>query len=454
MNSKKFIENNFDHLVKFYNRYIRYKLRKSSSIEYYASPFMNLDGYPSDKFLFFCNKIYNKKNNTCLKTDYKKQSLSISLYKYIKIFLLFLLSKIFFSKKIKKKSVVIHTYHSDKNFDHAKYKSLKSPPLEYFKKNHVYHDINISFVSFKSLFKYKKNNVLCSICYISLLDFIKIHFLSFKIFIQNKKINLYSISYVNIFYTLVKGWGLAKLINNLDDETHYLHLWENRGYQLISDLLTKKTKKSIFLNLGVIFRVSPEYTMFNYLRHDLKSKILFMSEYNFNLVKKNLGKIDFDFFKNYRIDCNNYQIKGRNNSILLICPLSEKVTRFIYNLILDNNNKDLNIKIKLHPFLNQKNFNSKDIEPRDIYKCLHDYDTIIYVGITTAAIELYFQGKKIYKLYSDNFLDIDPLIDNNLVYKIKSLTDMKDYNYTSDEKNKQYYLGCDNKSLDKILDNI
>lgn len=454
MKSKEFTENNFDYLVKFYNRYIRYKLRKSNAIEYYASPYMNHNGYPSDEFLFFCNKIYNKKNNISLTTDFKKQSKYISFIKYIKIFLLFFLSKIFFSKKIKKESIIIHTYHSDNNFNHDSYKSLKSPPFEYFKNKHIYHDINISFVSFKSLLRYKKNNVLCSICHISLSDFIKIHFLSFKIFKQNMNINLYPISYVNIVYTLFKGWGLSKLINNLDDKSCYLHMWENRGYQLISDLLTKNAKKSIFLNLGVIFRVSPEYTMFNYPRHDLKSKILFMSEYNFNLVKKNLGKIDYEFFKNYRIDCNDYRINGKKNSILLICSLSEKNTRFLYNLILDNNNNDLNIKIKLHPFLNQTNYNSKDIEQRDIYKCLQDYDTIIYMGITTAAIELYFQGKKVYKLHSQEFLNIDPLVDNNLVFKIKSLTEVREYKNTSDIRKKQYYLGCNNKSLDKIINNI
>ena len=449
---KIFIENNFDFLVNLYNRYIRYLLRKSLIVEYYASPYMNLKGYPSPIFVNFCQKYYNKKNNVDSQYNHLKINFIKNIFFYFKLLFLFFFSFLFFSKNIKSNSVVIHGFHNNSNFEFNPYTTIKSPPFEYLQNKNIYHDINLSFVSFKGLFRYRKNSIIFSLRYLSSRDFFKLHLTAYKVFIQNRKINISSISYVDILFTLVKGTSIASLINSLDKESIYLNMWENRGHQLITDFLIEDKKKSLFLDLGITFRLAPEYMMFNYLRHDLKSKFLFMSDFNYNLLKKNLGNIDYQLFENYRIDCKNYNSQSEKNRILLISPLSMDVSFRLYQLILDN--KELDIKIRLHPYLNRDKFDNKHIEHRDIYKSLDDYDTIVYAGVTTASIELYFQGKKVYKFVSDEFIDIDPLVDNNLVKKIKSLNDIGSETkvYTEDEKN--YYLGCNNKKLKEILEKL
>jgi hypothetical protein len=454
MNSelKYFIESNYDFLVKLYNRYVGYVLRDVSDIEYYASPYMNLIGYPSYNFIYFCKTYYNKKYNKKLSYIVKEEiTFKTSIYLYIKLVFLFLFSHIFFKKKIKKNSIVIHGFHSDNDFKISPYKTIKTPPLRYFRNKNIYHDINISFVSLKSLLKYKKNNVTIGLVYLTFLEFIKLHYTAYKIFIKSKKINIFSISYVKILYTLIKGVSAGRLINNLDEETKYLHMFENRGYHLIADLLVKNHNKSIFLNLGISFRLAPEYMMFKYPRHTIKSKFLFMSKFNYDLVKKSLGDIDYKLFKNYRIDCKDYRSNGKENSILIISPLSMDVANALYKLILNNKNKELKIKIKLHPYLNKDNFDTEYIEYKNIYESLDDYNTIVYAGITTASIELYFQSKNIYKFVSDEFIDIDPLVDNNLVKKIKSLEEIQYSNKCYTKEEKDYYLGCSNKNLKEIL---
>ena len=447
---KYFIEENFDFLVKLYNRYIRYCLRKSTPLEYYASPYMNLTGYPSDKFLLFCTKYYNKKYNKNLHINISKDKIIVKLYLYTKLIFLFLFSFLFFSKNIKKNSVIIHAFHSDENFNSIPYRTIKSPPLEYFSDKNVYHDINLSFVSLKSLFKYKKNNIVFSLRYMTFFELMKLHYIALKVYLQNKSINKFDISYVDILYTLVKGVSIANLVNDMDKQSIYLHMWENRGYQVVTDFLINKKKKLFFLDLGIAFRLSPEYMMFNYLRHKLKAQFLFMSEYNYNLVKHNLGDINYELFKNYRIDCKYYKSLGKKNSILLIAPLSLNISKKLYQLIIDN--KNLNIKIRLHPYIDKNNFKDEYLEHRNIYESLDDYNTIIYAGMTTAAIELFFQGKEIYKFISDEFIDIDLLVDEGLVSKIKSLNDILLGKSTKVSiKQKNYYMGCDNKNLKEIL---
>jgi len=451
---KNFVENNFDFLVKLYNRYIRYCLRDSSSIEYYASPYMNLVGYPSDKFMFFCIKYYNKKYNKNLDTNIIKENIIINIYLYLRLVLFFLLSSVIFNKKIKKNSVVIHSFHTDSDFKNNPYTTIKSPPLEYFENKNIYHDINISFISLKSILKYKNNNIVCSLNNLSVVEFITLHYQALKIYIQSKKINLFPISYVHIIYVLVKGISISKLINNLDNDSKYLHMFEKRGYHLIADFLILNHKKSLFLDLGISFRMAPEYMMFNYTRHILKSEFIFMSNFNYKLLKNNLKNIKYKLFKNYRIDCTDYKSEGKKNNILLVSPLSVDVTNKLYKLLVKNKNKKLNIRIRLHPFLNKNNFDVEHIEERGIYESLDDYDTVIYAGTTTAAIELYFQGKKVYKFISNEFLDIDPLVDYNLVKKIVSLADMEGNNRIFTEDEKEYYLGCNNKNLKEILEEL
>jgi hypothetical protein len=451
---KYFLEDNFDYLVRLYNRYIRYSLRKSTPIEYYASPYMNLTGYPSDKFIIFCMKYYNKKYNKSLNIKIVKDKYTIKLYLYFKMLFLFLFSFLFFTKNIKKNSIIIHGFHDDDNFKFSPYKTIKSPPLEIFKDKNIYHDINLSFISLKSLLKYKQNNIIFSLRFLSSLELIKLHYTAFKILLQSKSINKFNISYVDILYTLVKGQSISNLINYIDGESIYFNMWENRGYHLIIDFLIKDSSKSIFLDLGILFRVAPEYMMLNFPRHNLKSRFLFMSQFNYDLVKKNLGNIDYKLFKNYRIDCKPYNSKGIKNNILLISPLSIDVANKLYSLILDNKNKELNIKIRLHPYLNNDDFDDKYIEHRNIYEALDDYETIIYAGITTAAIELYFQGKKVFKFISNEFIDIDPLTDNALVSKISSLEEIKSHTKMFTNEDKEYYLGCNNLSLKKILKEI
>jgi hypothetical protein len=85
---------------------------------------------------------------------------------------------------------------------------------------------------------------------------------------------------------------------------------------------------------------------------------------------------------------------------------------------------------------------------------LEDYDTVIYAGPTSASFELYFQGKKLYYLATDDFIDIDSLMDNGLVKKIYTLSDIKDNNKKFTEKEKQYFLGCNNKTLNTVLKEI
>lgn len=449
---KNYVEDNFDFLVKLYNRYIKYSLRNSSPVEYYASPYMNLVGYPSDKFMVFCTKYYNKKYNKSLKINITKERKIINLYLYLKLVFFFILSPLIFNKKIKKNSIIIHSFHTDDNFKSTPYKTIKSPPLEYFKNKNIYHDINISFISLKSLLKYKKSNIVCSLNHLSLIEFSSLHYKAFIIYLQSRKINLFPISYVDIMYILIKGVATSKLINSLDRESKYLHMFEKRGYHLIADFLVYNHEKSIFLDLGIAFRMSPEYMMFNYTKHTLKSRFMFMSNFNYNLLKNNLQNIKYKLFKNYRIDCENYNSKGKKNSILLISPLSLSVANKLYQLIIDN--KNLNIKIRLHPYLNKKNFEIKYIEQRGIYESLDDYDTIVYSGVTTAAIELYFQGKKTYKFISDEFLDLDPLVDNNLVKKIKFLEQIKNDTATFSMKEKDYYLGCGNRNLKQVLEEL
>jgi len=89
---KDFIEDNFDFLVKLYNRYIRFILRKSEPLEYYASPYMNLSGYPSDKFIIFCTRYFNKKYQKNFPFSKTKESFFVKIYQYARLFLIFLLS--------------------------------------------------------------------------------------------------------------------------------------------------------------------------------------------------------------------------------------------------------------------------------------------------------------------------------------------------------------------------
>jgi len=412
---------------------------------------MNLIGYPSNDFINFCILLYNKRNKTTHKMSIEKQHIIHNLFSYVKLIFLFLFGFIFFEKKLKPNSVIIHGFHSDSNFTFSPYKTIKSPPLEYFEDKNIYHDINLSFISLKSLNRYRKNNIISSLRFLSLRVFIKLHFIAAIIYFQKNKIKTINInfSYVTIFYNLIKGYATAKLIDNMEGNSVYLHMWENRGHQLITDYLVKHTKKLFFLDLGITFRLAPEYTMFNYQKHSFKSKILFMSQHNFDLTKSNFHSLKYDFFKNYRIDCKQENIHV-HNSILVVSPLSEDVTDMLYKLVLDN--QDKKIKIKIHPYLNKNKYDKKLLEDKNLDELFNDYGIVIYAGVTTASLELFFQGRRVYKFENDYFLNIDPLIDNNCVKSINNLNDILETHTTIiDEQFKKYMFGCDNKSLQQIV---
>jgi len=451
---KLFIEKNFDYLVTLYNRYIRFCLKKSNPIEYYATPTMNLIGYPSNDFVNFCTLIYNKRNKTTHKISKEKQNILYNIFSYMKLLFLFLFGFIFFEKKFKPNSVVIHGFHSDTNFKFSPYMTIKSPPLEYFKDKNIYHDINLSFISLKSLHRYRKNNIISSLRFLSVRRFIKLHLIAARVYLQNKKIKTINInfSYVTILYNLTKGFAVERLIENMDTHSIYLHMWENRGHQLITDYLVKKSKKLFFLDLGITFKLAPEYTMFNYQKHNFKSIILFMSQNNFDLTKDNFNALHYDFFKNYRIDCKKEYTHARDG-ILVVAPLSQEVTDMLYLLVLEN--QDKKIKIKIHPYLKSEKYDKKFLEDKNLNELLSSYSTVIYAGVTTASLELYFQKKQTYKFDNDYFLNIDPLVDNHCVKSIKNLNDIVETHSTSiDEQFKEYMFGCKNKSLQHIIGEI
>ena len=449
---KLFVEKRYDFLVELYNRYIKFQLKKNSDIEYYSSPYMNLIGYPDEEFINFCKVYYNKKFSKNILVNKKKMSFVREFFSYLKLVIIFVTSPLFFSKNIKKDSAVVHAFHSNEYFKKKPYVTLKTPPFEHLKKENVYHDINISFIKIRDLVKYKGHDIVSSIRYLSLMSFIKLHFIAAKSYYSNRKINLMSISYSRILYTLVKGKSIANLINKLDESSYYLNMWENRGHNLITDYLIQEPKKSIFLDLGIMFRLSQYYMVLNYQRHQFNSNLLFMSEFNYDLVKKNFNGLNPWFYKNFRIDNSEIKDKVETTKILLIAPLSESITDNLYELIGMYNNLD--IKIKLHPYTLSKKYEKKYLETRSIYNILDDYSIIIYSGITTAVIELYFQGKEIYKYVNDEFFDIDPLIDNKLVNKIDSLDNIQ-FNKTSfTDEEKNYYLGYKNKELKDIVKEI
>jgi hypothetical protein len=454
-NLKIYIEENFDYLVNLYNRYIRFITRNHSPVEYYASPYMNLIGYPSDEFISFCTLIFNKKFKQRLSINISKKNCIFNLSQYLKLFFIYFFSKYCLSKKIDKNSVIIHGFHDDSNFNSTPYTTIKSPPLSYFEKQTVYHDVNLSFITLKSLLNNKKNNILVSFGFLTLFNFLKIHILATKIYVKNKKIRkkFLSYSYVDVLYNLAKGYGIAQFIEKLDSDSIYLHMWENRGHQLITDYLLLNSSKLIYLDLGITFRLAPNFTMFNYQKHEFNNQIFFMSEYNYNLVKNNFKKLNYTFFKNYRIDCNPPKACTNGNT-LLIAPLSLKITDSLYNLIVKNSH--FNLKIKLHPYINKDRYDQKHIEHRSMQELLHDYETIVYAGVTTAAIELFFSGKKVYKFESAEFLDIDPLLDYKLIKRIRTLTDVFLDANTLDCKNnlKEYMLGCHNENLHTILQKV
>ena len=446
---KAYIEQEFDYLVKLYNRYIRRFLKDVSPLEYYASPYMNLVGYPSENFLYFCAQSYNKKYQKNIR--YKPSSIKIfrSLYHYVKLLFLFTFSSLFFSKKVDSNSVIIHAFHDDENFHLSPYRTIKSPPLETFTNHKVYHDINISFISLKSLFHYKKHNILCSLSYLSFRELMKLHYLAARVYFKSKTLQGYGVSYVEILFTLVKGVSIASLINQTDTSSIYFNMWENRGYHHILDFLVKDNKKLYHLDLGVLFRLSPEYMMLHHLRHTPRGYFLIMSHFNYDLVYKRMGSIEYDFFKNYRINCHTRDVKNVKNNILLLSPLSSGVAKRLYTLLLSYDKG--NIKLKLHPYLERTSFNEEYLETRALYDILDDYDTVVYTGATTAAIELYFQGMKVYKFITSEFLDSDPLVDNALVETIDSLEAIGESTHTFTQDEKNYYLGCDNKTLQEIL---
>lgn len=449
---KLFIEKNFDYLVELYNRYIKFCLRKSTPIEYYASPYMNLVGYPSNDFINFCTIVYNKRNRTNYLTIEKNYHFIHSFFAYGKLLFLFLFGSLFFEKKLQSNSVIIHGFHSDTNFQFSPYRTIKSPPLDAFQDKNIYHDINLSFISLKSLHKYRKNSVISSLRFLTIKTFIKLHFIAMKIYFQNKKIKVFAIqfSYVTILYNLVKGYATAELINNMKENSVYLHMWENRGHQLITDYLVTNRKNLFFLDLGITFRLAPEYTMFYYQKHYFQSTILFMSKYNFDLTRTHFKSLHYDFFKNYRIDCEN-KSAPLNDNILVVSPLSEEVNAMLYNLVKENQEKK--IKIKMHPYLKTDKYDKKFLEEKNLNDLFYDYGTVIYAGVTTASLELYFQEKKVYKFENDYFLNIDPLIDNNRVESIYTLdTILESHERTViNEQFKEYMFGCKNRSLESIL---
>ena len=445
---KFFIENNFDFLVRLYNRYVRFMMRYGDDVEYYASPMMNLQGYPSEYFLSFCTRYYNKKQQGSYSFIVKKKSVVKSFFRYGKLIFVFFFSSILFQKKIDKKSIVVHAFHKDSDLKKQPYTTMKTPPLESFESYTLYHEINLSFISLKHPFSYRKHSIVSGLRFLSFWQFLCLHGKALRIYYMNYTFE--GNSYVSILYTLVKGYSTALLINALDEDSLYLNMWENRGHQLITDKLLENANKQIFLNLAVNFRVSPEYTMFYHLRHTPKSQFLFMSQFNYDLVSNRLKNISYDFFKNYRINCQQFSFNDSKDAILLLAPLSKATTDALYKLI--QAYPLLTIKIKLHPFLKSDEYDEAFIETRNIYETLSDYTIIVYSGITTAALELYFQGKTLYKFESESFLDIDPLVDKGLVEKITSLDNIdtkQKHRLLQEEKN--YYLGCDNKTLQEIL---
>jgi hypothetical protein len=420
---------------------------------------MNEIGYPSSNMDNFFRYYYNKKFSKKIKYIKIRNKFASSAYLYFKLLFLFIFSFLFFKKpNNNKKYNIVHAFHSDSDFLNKPYRTTKTPPSEeLINDSTLYHDVNLSFVSLNKLLEYKKHRITLSIRYLSIFTFIILHFTALKVYINSYKLfklNFLNTSYCSILYILVKGYSIGSLINSLNKDSRYFNMWENRGYHHILDDIVINHEKNICLDVALIFRFSPQYTMLKTTRRELKSKILCMSKLNYDLVKNNLGNVNYNFFKNYRIDCENYNSKGKKNSILLLSPLSVDVSNTLYKLIIDNKNDALNIQIRLHPYLNKDNYDNKYIEDRNIYDSLDDYDTIVYAGITTASVELYFQGKNVYKFITDEFIDIDMLVDNNLVSKIKSLDEINNKINRYNKVDKNYYLGCNNKTLKEILEEL
>jgi len=450
---KEYIEENFDFLVELYNRYVRFIYKNKSTLEYYSSPLMNLIGVPSDEFNVFCIRYYNRKFSQISPESIKSNSILYSLLRAAKIILIYFYSKFIFKKIRNKKSIVIHAFHKESDFNRKEYSTLKSPPFEYFDGFNIIHDINPSFVSISSMHKFKgyRDNITCSLIYINIFDFLYFFTLSLKYFFSfylirrsSSILNDFPANVHDIIFNILKGVGTSKLINNLDNESRYLHMWENRGHQNIADFLLNSDLKSLFLNVAVIFKNNPEYMFFRFLNHKRRSKLLLMSESNRDILPDKVVQ-NSSLFYNYRIPKLNISNDSYSNKILVITPISVSRSRELYNLVCKSNIK--NIKIKFHPFVDTKFFKEKYIENRNLYSCIKDYGSVLYSGYTSAALELYFLNKKIYKLETLNKIDIDFIVDYNMCTIISSLDDITSKTELNRLDTKNYFLGIENNIL-------
>ena len=472
---KEFIEDQYDHIVDVWNRFVRLKTRKENDYFYYSSPIASGLGYPPDCIIALGIIMYIKNNmdkRIILHTQ-KKDIISYFLNK--KLILTGLISKSFFSTiiffihyvfarifltKINSPCIVVHSFHDDSFFQGTQYVTSKIPNLEYITKARSYslrYDINPSFFSLKNIVELRKHNCIYSPRYLSLLSIFGLYFQSAYYLIKNKmlfKCFYFSTTnhYSKIFFELFKRKSIAKLMHKMPPNSYYIIPWENRGYQLgiENDV---KGKKLIQYSCGLLSKISPEYVNYRYLRHHSFALHLAMSKKVREFLLKLSPNRNIDIVKSPRVFLSKVakseEIK-KTPAVIVICPIAQPIVQRMIQLFLHQTQYSL--KFKFHPYC-QVAIAKEKVEQRPLSDCLADYSVAIYEGFTTASMEAYLSGLSVYRLYNPNRISFDTM-DNISIKTIKSLDEIEICQPSIAENLENDYMGVSEIKFDEYMEKL
>ncbi|MCT4616231.1 MAG: hypothetical protein N4A49_15340 [Marinifilaceae bacterium] len=444
----EYVHNNYEHIVEVYNRYISFIFRDKEIDSYYLSPFMNLQGVPSQEFECFCIRYFQKSSGANILKTYQKNNFLNPIFKFIKFILVYIFCKISLKKNQDDNVILIHAFHSSSDLKRDVYSTVKSPFVDIEGKK-VIHDINPSFIKLSEILKLRRKEVICSLVYVSLYSLLSLTIKSIKTYIFCKRVVLKSsilknfpICFTEIFINYLKYFSYSTVVDSLSSGSIYINFWENRGYQMLADYKMKYPRRNLFVNLSITSKASPEYVLLRKLRQKRRSDLLIMSEYNRKILGVNHN---YRLFKNYRINFAPI-FSANNDRILGVSSISQKQSEKLYEEIKLYGKGS---KIKFHPYVDNSKFDSSFFENQDIYSAISKYGIVVYSGFTTAAVELLSNMIPVFKLSDKLVTPYDPLVEENLIKELKNIGKFKIQKI--DNNIKDYYLGIRNIEFNNIL---
>jgi hypothetical protein len=467
--AKCFIEQNYEYLVDLWNRFSRNKTKYLNNIFYYSSPLLSGIGYPPHYIISLGIILYIKKRlkgkNVTLHTQrpelisyyLNKKILSkifdlYSLFKVLCFIITYLVAKCFLiTPRKNKKTIIVHSNHADSFFKPERgYVTSKVPDLSILEKEKGYtvlYDINPNFFTFFNIIKFSSRKIVYAPVYLSFLEIISICFQSAVFTIKNYllwKSFYFSVDsvYYQIFFNILKRKSIVAMLRQFDNDYKYIMPWENRGFQLGVEC-DLNSDNLINYECGLLSKTCSEYNSYRHLRHTPSATLLAMSKGSADFLSILGPSSGIDIVKSPRV----FYLKAKDNgctnkdTVLVICPSDKALTEMMLKDAF-NTQHHFNIKIKLHPY-DKRKVENKYFESRPLFSCLSDYSIAVFSGVTSASMEVYLAGLKVYRYNNPNWLCFDTL-DGIDVSSINSFNEIEaDCENVENKKMEliNYYLG-------------